>query len=50
MTLERWRPRGTTAAGLRVLEEHGVRSAVLEAVVAATLRSTELGNEPKISA
>ena len=42
-------PGGTTAAGLRVLEEHGVRSAMLEAVVAATRRSTELGNEPKIS-
>jgi pyrroline-5-carboxylate reductase len=40
-------PGGTTAAGLRVLEEHGVRSAMLEAVVAATLRSTELGNETK---
>jgi pyrroline-5-carboxylate reductase len=37
-------PGGTTAAGLRVLEEHGVRSAMLEAVVAAAARSTALGN------
>ncbi len=37
-------PGGTTAAGLRVLEEHGTRSALLEAVLAATERSRELGN------
>jgi pyrroline-5-carboxylate reductase len=37
-------PGGTTAAGLRVLEEHGTRSALLEAVFAATERSKELGN------
>jgi pyrroline-5-carboxylate reductase len=36
-------PGGTTAAGLRVLEEHGIRSALLEAVAAATERSQELG-------
>jgi pyrroline-5-carboxylate reductase len=39
-------PGGTTAAGLRVLEQHGVRSALLEAVAAATARSKELGNPP----
>jgi pyrroline-5-carboxylate reductase len=36
-------PGGTTAAGLRALEEHAVRSAFLEAVMAATARSAELG-------
>jgi pyrroline-5-carboxylate reductase len=36
-------PGGTTAAGLRELERHGVRSALLEAVAAATNRSKELG-------
>jgi len=36
-------PGGTTAAGLRELERHGVRAAFLEAVSAAAERSRELG-------
>jgi pyrroline-5-carboxylate reductase len=36
-------PGGTTAAALRVLEAHRFRSAVLEAVAAASVRSRELG-------
>ncbi|MGQ0830845.1 MAG: pyrroline-5-carboxylate reductase [Microthrixaceae bacterium] len=37
-------PGGTTAAGLRTLEQHGVRAAFLEAVAAATERSRQLGS------
>jgi pyrroline-5-carboxylate reductase len=36
-------PGGTTAAGVRALEAAAVRSALLEAVMAATERSRELG-------
>ena len=36
-------PAGTTAAGLRALERAGVRSALIEAVLAAAERSKELG-------
>ncbi len=37
-------PGGTTAAGLRVLEERAVRAAVLDAVAAAAERSRQLGS------
>jgi pyrroline-5-carboxylate reductase len=36
-------PGGTTAAGLKVLEDHALRAAFQSAVVAATERSRELG-------
>jgi pyrroline-5-carboxylate reductase len=39
-------PNGTTAAGLKVLEDRGVRAAFLETVSAATRRSAELGRAP----
>jgi pyrroline-5-carboxylate reductase len=37
-------PGGTTAAGLRALEQGGMRGALLDAVTAATERSRELGS------
>jgi pyrroline-5-carboxylate reductase len=37
-------PGGTTAAGLRALESAGVRSAIMDAVAAATQRSMQLGS------
>jgi pyrroline-5-carboxylate reductase len=36
-------PGGTTAAGLRALEDRAVRAALIDAVVAATERSRQLG-------
>ena len=38
-------PGGTTIRGLRILEDRGVRGALLSAVEAATLRSMELGKK-----
>jgi len=36
-------PGGTTAAGLRALEQHAFKHAVIDAVVSATNRSAQLG-------
>jgi pyrroline-5-carboxylate reductase len=36
-------PGGTTAAGLRALEQHAVRAAFIDAVAAAAERSRQLG-------
>ena len=36
-------PAGTTIAGVRVMEDKGVRGALIDAVIAATKRSEELG-------
>jgi pyrroline-5-carboxylate reductase len=38
-------PGGTTIRGLRILEDRGVRGALINAVEAATLRSVELGKK-----
>jgi pyrroline-5-carboxylate reductase len=37
-------PGGTTAAGLHALERHGVRAAILDAVISATQRGEQLAN------
>lgn len=38
-------PGGTTIAGIHALEEKGVRAALIDAVIAATTRSSELGKK-----
>ena len=37
-------PGGTSIAGLHALERGGIRAVIMDAIVAATERSTELGN------
>ena len=39
------KPAGTTIAGVRALEKHSMRHAVIEAFVAASERSKELGKK-----
>ena len=38
-------PAGTTIEGVRVMEQHGVRSALIEAVLAATEKSAAMGTK-----
>ena len=38
-------PAGTTIAGVRVMEQQGVRGAMIDAVIAAADRSKELGKK-----
>ena len=40
-------PGGTSIAGIHVLEQQGVRAALIDAVVAATNRSREMGQKMK---
>ena len=40
-------PAGTTIAGVHVLEQKGVRAALMDAVVAAAERSREMGQKHK---
>lgn len=42
-------PAGTTIAGIRELEKHGVRAALIDAIEAARDRSVELGRAHKIN-
>ena len=40
-------PAGTTIAGVRVLENRGLRGALIDAVIAATEKSKDLGKSKK---
>lgn len=40
-------PAGTTIAGVRVLENRGLRGALMDAVIAATEKSKDLGKSKK---